>query len=295
MKKMKRILAVMLALVCVLAVFPTMEAKAAVVNITGGHKTMADAYSWATYSELNSLLVTLPTDEDDFWVKFTLPKNGRVYASCSCNSEKEGMYIEMKNSNGGIVDKKVSPQNVIDDRFPFMAVACDNLTSSTQTFYIHVNRGSSIGDIAFSLYIKERIKTGSGSFTFSGTASNPGNSSVSLSGVDSSVLSLNLTDNSAIPPKAIVTSVRTSSTQSPNQGNVHHMIRPATQSSTWYTAKSSSATRGSYTIDVTDNFLAGQIWQFKYNALATARSTMKNVTLKLEWEYDLKDNNYQLF
>lgn len=56
-----------------------------------------------------------------------------------------------------------------------------------------------------------------GTFTFSGTASNPGNSLISLSGVDSSVLSLNLTNNSTIPPGAIVTSVSTSGTHLPRE------------------------------------------------------------------------------
>lgn len=295
MKKMKKLLAVMLALACVLTAFPTMEAKAATVTVTGGHTTRADAYTWSTYSEYNSIIVELPERENDFWLKFTLPKNSRYYASCTYNSENADMYIEMKNASNLTLDKKIAPEDVIDDRFPFMAVACDNLTSSTQTFYIHANRGNSSGMIRFSLDIKNRIKTGNATFSFSGTASNPGNSSVSLSGVDSSVLSLDLTNNSTIPPEAIVTSARTSSTQSPNQGNVHHMIRPATETSTWYTAKSSGATRGSYTIDVTDNFSAGQRWEFKYNALATARSTMKNVTLTLHWEYDLKNTGYKAY
>ena len=55
-------------------------------------------------------------------------------------------------------------------------VACDNLTSSSQTYYIHVNRGTCEGTMYFSLSMNERIKTGRGVFSFSGTASNPGNS-----------------------------------------------------------------------------------------------------------------------
>ena len=147
----------------------------------------------------------------------------------------------------------------------------------------------------FSLSMNERIKTGRGVFSFSGTASNPGNSSISLSGVDSSVLTLNLANNTTIPPEAIVTSVNTSGTQSPSQGNVHHMVLPATESSTWYTSTVASASSGHYNIDVSDGFHASQRWQFKYNALATAKSTMKNVKITLEWEYDIANTGYKSY
>ena len=147
----------------------------------------------------------------------------------------------------------------------------------------------------FSLSMNEIIKTGRGVFSFSGTASNPGNSSISLSGVDSSVLTLNLANNTTIPPEAIVTSVNTSGTQSPSQGNVHHMVLPATESSTWYTSTEATASSGHYNIDVSDGFQAAQRWQFKYNALATAKSTMKNVKITLEWEYDIANTGYKSY
>jgi len=73
------------------------------------------------------------------------------------------------------------------------------------------------------------------------------------------------------------------------------MILPATESETWYTSIVSSATSGSYNIDVTDGFAARQIWQFKYNALSTAKSTMKNVKLTLEWEYDIANTGYKTY
>lgn len=203
----------------------------------------------------------------------------------------------MRNSSNRILDEKYSPDDVLDmdTVIPFMAVACDNLTSSSQTYYIHVNRGTCEGTMYFSLSMNERIKTGRGVFSFSGTASNPGNSSISLSGEDSSVLTLNLANNTTIPPEAIVTSVNTSGTQSPSQGNVHHMVLPATESSTWYTSTVASASSGHYNIDVSDGFQAAQRWQFKYNALATAKSTMKNVKITLEWEYDIANTGYKSY
>jgi hypothetical protein len=297
MKGIKKIMAIIFAVVCVIGLLPTMKTEAAIVTVNGGCTTRATAYSWGAYSTTNTITVVLPESEDDFWVAFTLPKDKRVYARCSYSNDNEGMYIEMRNSSNRLLDEKYSSDDVLDmdTVIPFMAVACDNLTSSTQTFYIHVNRGTCEGTMYFSLSMNERIKTGSGTFTFSGTATNPGNSSISLSGVDSSILSLNLTNNTTIPPEAIVTSVSTSGTQSPSQGNVHHMILPATESSVWYTSTVSSATSGSYTIDSSDGFAARQVWQFKYNALATAKSTMKSVKLTLKWEYDIANTGYKTY
>jgi len=89
-----------------------------------------------------------------------------------------------------------------------------------------------------------------------------------------------------------VTSVTTRSVQSPSQGNVHQMIMPAQQGK-WYTSKVSSATSGSYNISLSDGILVGQVWNLKYNALATGSSTMNNVTISFNWQYDIKDTNYR--
>jgi len=297
MKGIKKILSMMMAIVCVIGFFPTVKTEAAIITVNGGHTTRSDAYLWGSYNTTNTVTVALPETESDFWLKFTLPKEKRVYTRCSYSIENEGMYIEMRNASNRILDAKYSPEDVLDmdTVIPFMAVDCDNLTSSLQTFYIHVNRGNCEGKIYFSLSMNERIKTGRGVFDFSGTVSNKGNSAMSLSGVDSSVLSLDLRNNAKIPPEAIVTSVNTSSKQSPSQGNVHHMILPATESSMWYVSTVSSATSGHYDIDVLDGFSAAQKWQFKYNALAKAKSTMRNVKITIEWEYDIANTGYKLY
>ena len=290
------LMGIIMALVCVIGHMPTVTAYAA-TSIDGGHTTRADAYAWGSYTDNKSISVTLPAEEDDVWISFSLSGGEKIYARCSYSSNDEGMYIEMRNSSNTLLDAEYSPDDVhdLDTIIPFLAVNCDNGTSSSQTYYIHVNRGTAVGSLYFSITLRDRIKNGRGTFNFSGTASNPGNSSMSLSGVDSSILSLNLTNNTSIPPEAIVTRVSTSGTQSPSQGNVHHMIWPASQSPIWYTSTVSSASSGSYTINETDDFQAKQVWQFKYNALATAKSTMKNVKLTIEWIYDIANTDYETY
>lgn len=94
--------------------------------------------------------------------------------------------MEMKDSRGNLLDDAYSPDNVYgtDSVSPFMAVKCDNDTSSTQTYYIHINRGTNTSNLS-----------------------------------------------------TVVTSVNTSGIQSPNQGNVRHMILPSSNTSVWYTAE----------------------------------------------------------
>ncbi|WP_027437027.1 hypothetical protein [Lachnospira multipara] len=64
---------------------------------------------------------------------------------------------------------------------------------------------------------------------------------------------------------------------------------------TWYTSTYASSSSGSYTINSSDDIEAKQQWKFKYNALATAKSTMKNVKLTLNWEYDMAFTDYTTY
>ena len=95
MKGIKKILSMVLAIVCIIGLFPTAKVEASTVTVNGGYTTRANAYSWGTYSTINTITVVLPETEEDFWVKFTLPKEKRVYARCSYSAENEGMYIGM--------------------------------------------------------------------------------------------------------------------------------------------------------------------------------------------------------
>jgi len=58
---------------------------------------------------------------------------------------------------------------------------------------------------------------------------------LNLAGVDSSVISADLTNNTAISNGAVVKSITTASTQTPSQGNVTHKLM-ANQNNVWNTA-----------------------------------------------------------
>lgn len=61
------------------------------------------------------------------------------------------------------------------------------------------------------------------------------------------------------------------------------------QNQFWHTAIASTATNGSYSISLQDQLEVARIWSFKYNAKASASSTMKNVRAQISYEYDATD------
>jgi len=265
--------------------------------VADNYTTPETAYNWGSYYNGKSTsTVTLPAQVNDAYFKFTVNSADKIYVRCAYDSKYEGMYMQLFDATAQPVSKSVSPGGVVNPNsgIPFLAVNC-NGTSSNQVFYVRVSRGSNYDinqPMYFTLDLNNRIKTGSGKFNFSGTAKNSGNTSLSSSGVNSSILKLDLSSNSNIPKGAIVTSITTSGSQSPSQGNVHHMIMPA-QPGTWYTSKVSNATSGLYNISITDGISVAQVWQFKYNVLATASSTMSNVAINFNWQYDITQNNYK--
>lgn len=298
MKKIfKMILSTMIAIACVFTLLPQTQVLAA-TTITDNY-TKETAYTFGFWSSINSSPTVILADEkNESWFKFTVAGGEHIYIRTSTNKEYVGMKVQVKDSNGvNVGNSRQNPDNIIDSTgvAPGLYIDVDNSTTSSKTFYLVVSRGDSYeSSMYFSLSAANRIRTGTGTFAFTGTATNPGNSGLSLSGVDSNVLSLNLTNNTGIPNGAIVTRIGTSGTQSPSQGNVHHMIMPAS-SNIWYTAVVASASSGSYSISLTDNFAAKQVWNFKYNALASAKSTMKNVSIKVDWQYDMNQTDYQIF
>lgn len=298
MKKIVRmILSMMIAIACVFTLLPQTQVLAA-TTITDNY-TKDTAYTFGSWSSINSSpTVIMPDGENESWFKFTVAGGEHIYIRTSTNKDYVDMKVQIKDSNGvDVGEYKQNPYDIIDSTgvTPGLYIDVDNSTTSSKTFYLVVSRGDSYeSSMYFGLSAANRIRTGTGTFAFTGTATNPGNSGLSLSGVDSNVLSLNLTNNTGIPNKAKVTRIGTSGTQSPSQGNVHHMIMPAS-SNVWYKAVVASASSGSYSISLSDNFDAKQVWNFKYNALASAKSTMKNVSIKVDWQYDMNQTGYQIF
>ena len=251
--------------------------------ITGNHSfETANPVGYWKYKNIDTAI--LPEGEKESYFTFTANKGERLYVRSSTRSEYKGMSIEIYNKNKVLVSKGTEVINP-DTPLPFIYAITD-AKENNETFYVKVSRGSYTDDIYFTLSIYDRIKAGSETFAFSGTAENKGNTSLSPNGSDSTVLRLDLTKQTSIPKDAIVKRISTAATQIPSQGNTRHCIMTE-ENKVWHRALANSSTQGNYGITLEDNLSVSSIWNFKYNTLATAKSAMKNVKLKIDYEYDV--------
>lgn len=263
---------------------PSASASAFQVStITGNHSfETANPVGYWKYKNIDTAV--LPKGEKESYFTFTANKGERLYVKSSTRSEYKGMSIEIYNKNKVLVSKGTEVINP-DTLLPFIYAITD-AKENNETFYVKVSRGSYTDDIYFTLSIYDRIKAGSETFAFSGTAENKGNTSLSPNGSDSTILRLDLTKQTSIPKDAIVKRISTTATQIPSQGNTRHCIM-SEENKVWHRALANSSTQGNYGITLDDNLSVSSIWNFKYNTLATARSTIKNVKLKIDYEYDV--------
>ncbi len=137
----------------------------------------------------------------------------------------------------------------------------------------------------FPVSINKRISSGNGTFSFTGTASNPGNPNVltNPNGVDSSVIYMDLSTNTTIPKEAIIKSITTTGTLNPsNLGGITHKILSA-ENNVWYTA----TVAGIFGLTTSNNLKVAKKWSFKYNFKGTSSSKMSNVKANISYEYDL--------
>lgn len=251
-----------------------------------GNNSIATAYNMG-YWQYHSYDVTLLSSaQNEAYYQFTANAGDRVYARSSYDGYT-GMSIQILDASGNPAS---SIRNTVYDASsfsPFIFAPVD-ATSNGQVFYIKITRGSFSGDMYFTVRVFDRIKSGSGVYDFSGTATNTGNY-IGGPGKDSSVIYCNLTGSSSIPTGAKVKSITTTGSQSPVQGNVWHNIQ-SSQTSTWYTSTISSSSNGSYNITLANNLDVAQNWGFKYHTKAVGVSTMSNVKATIQYEYDETDS-----
>jgi hypothetical protein len=302
MKKFKKLFSAVLVVVMILCVNATtrMQVVSAADTSITGNNTMTTAYNFGRWQSITSTIKTaiLEKEQTEAWFKFTVAANEHIYIRCASGAEYVGMNAVVQDGLGNEVSTiQKNPDHLIGKKYTAgLYLDCDNTSSTTQTYYVLVRRGTydSSKGIYFSLTAENRIKTGQATFPFSGSATNSGNKALGLSGVNSTELMLNLTNSTQIPKDAIVTRVTTTGVQSPSQGNVHHLIKVKNEGN-WYTSTVAGNDWGTYAIDVADEIMAKQTWYFKYNVLSPTKSTMSKVNLTLAWQYDVNNTNYVSF
>ncbi|AJA48464.1 hypothetical protein CPAST_c23940 [Clostridium pasteurianum DSM 525 = ATCC 6013] len=288
MKSVKKI--IFLVIVLCFTMMGTVIVSAAQYNVSGNN-TFDTAYSAGTWNVANSYMRSFNPQETSSFISFSATAGDHI----GIRMTDVGLTPTTDLNNFTLTVYKADRTPALPPGIPLTDPSLPTLrfkyirfdVPTTGTYYISMVRNSNldqstVGTISF----ENRIKSGNGTFTMSPSSiSNPGNVNLLPGGVESSVASVDLTQNASIPKDAAVTKVTTSSTQTPSQGNVHHEVKLSSQSA-WYIATVSSATSGSYNISAANNLAAKSVWQFRYNAMAMGSSTMSNIKLNLSYTYD---------
>ncbi|MCI4170517.1 hypothetical protein MMJ17_21145, partial [Bacillus spizizenii] len=75
-------------------------------------------------------------------------------------------------------------------------------------------------------------------------------------------------------------------TQTPSQGKTRH-FNMTSENNERRRALVNCSTSGSYDISMSDQLSVAKVWSYKYQTIATARSTMSNVKATIDYEYEV--------
>ncbi|RXK14001.1 hypothetical protein CP965_00705 [Halarcobacter mediterraneus] len=250
-------------------------------NTITGNNSFNTAYPIGNWQYHSSIIGELKADETESYFSFRANRGDRVYVKVFHDDSDEGRTLEVFDQFQNNIGINVGIYGS-SSFTPYLLVSDIDGTSSGQLFYIKVTRGNSTGSIFFSVSINNRMSGGLATFEFNGTAVNPGNPDILLNpnGVDSSVISMDLSNSSKIPEGAIVKSIKTEGRLSKNLGGIVHKISPSTNN-IWYIEEWSN-----YNISESDELEVAQRWDFKYNFKGTSSSNMRDVKATIVYEYD---------
>lgn len=296
MKNLKIKLGTIIFVMSIFVVQMTSMVMASTYTMTDNN-SFDNAYNAGGWNSSNTYTKTFPAydssvppaddQSSENWIKFNAKAGDRVgikitYASLGSYEDLSDFTVTLSDaSNKTLKTSSAIYSNNTSVRFKYVYYEFEK----AGTYYVSMIRNEGldkldVGGISFF----DPIKSGSGTYTFSGTASNTGNPIGNVNGTYSSILTLDLKNQSAIPADARLKSVTTSSTMSPSQGNVRHNLY--IDGYDWAEAKANSATSGSYYLTVSDKVPARGVYKFKYKALASAPSNMTNVKVNMTYEYN---------
>ena len=129
------------------------------------------------------------------WFSFNMSQDEtNLYLPCSRENIPDGMTFSIFNANTmkelRRSTKIANPSSFIK----FLAVKADGTESTS--YLLRVERGNYEGDMFFSLNFADRMKRTTKTFDFRGTARNNGNKGMSFAGVDSNVITADLSRDS---------------------------------------------------------------------------------------------------
>lgn len=262
------------------------------------YSTMETAFDFGDWEKAKYKKPTaLPRGQVDAFYKFSLDAEDKVYANIFPLAEGAETILMFYDNNGKLMDYGFTGSESITD-LPIRGLITRN-NSSVKSLVVNVD-GTMTNKVAYiqvvrlnpkrisasgAPFIDNRIQSAHGTYTFPGTAQNSGNGT-------SSVLTLNLTNNSSIPDNSIVKNVYTNSDISNSVGGVHHQLNPGGFG--WITTKTTNAEHGTFDIGATDNIAVKQQWGFRYTQSAYMSTTMRNVQMTIDFNYDIQYTNYEM-
>jgi len=144
-----------LLLVLVVSFFIPNSAKAE--PITGNNNPgTAKAIGYWKYSTLDTTI--LPEGENAAYYQFTINKGERVYVRSTRDQNYTGMEIEVYNPQYSSTGSRV----INPGSYGFIFANTGDVTSTSETYYVKVTRGTYTGNMYLTVSIEDRIKTGSG-------------------------------------------------------------------------------------------------------------------------------------
>lgn len=262
------------------------------------YATMETAFDFGDWERsYTKLPKVIPDGQRVAYYKFTIDPEDRAYGSFIITNGETGTLIEFLDSTGETQDFGFTGSPKVSN-IPVRGVIQKSYGSLKHLVVdINGNRTSSIGYIRVTKVdemdsnaggipsIHTRIYSGYNTFTFSGTAKNSG-------GSISNIISLNLSSNSKIPNGAVVDRISTASSISYRVGGVYHQLNPGGDG--WIQSSSSDATSGDFDLSGY-NIAAKQPWQFRYSQTALRSTEMSRVEMRIYWDYDINQTNYEVF
>ncbi len=235
----------------------------------------------------------IPYGQTEAFYKFSIDSSDKAYIFSSLSKTHDEpvvlvVYDNNRNPIGLAYSRhpELGSSGVITSSSGYTSLAVNIDGTNTRSYgYIQVIKGDYSDSSSIIPRISKRIYTGFDTFKFSGTSSNSGFGY-------SSILYLDLSRNSSIPNGAVVTGMDTYGSMSSSVGGVTHYLG-AMGSQRVFESTYNSATRGSFKVDPSLGIPAKQLWAFQYYQSAFASTSLRNIEVKLSWEYDISQTNYQ--
>ena len=238
------------------------------------------------YWKYAGLSPSIPVGQPIVYYRFTANAGDKIYAYVNRYENSGYQELYLLNANGEQIGKSIStdPNRVITDHNNITKFVINiDATQNNQVFYLAVAREDPQNiTSSMSILLRDRMRSGYSTFEFSGTAYNSGFSY-------SNILTLDLTNEDSIAPNAILTDAKVEYKISDGVGGLSLELNPGGYG--WFEKRGGAGTVY-FDIEEEMGILAHVPYYFRYYQSAFMSTEMYDITLDLDWEYDIQYTGY---